>query len=188
MKWRTYPSSLRRGGCAIKKKLRSILYRADGVVISHNQNSGGMGSPPRPLHKGCFAIIYCCRVHPSSGRRGKFPKSALVNSLKARDYRLAKMSASMQSRALARVQRSEDFGEIEGHEAVSTATRDPELLVNRIQVDSRRAFPFVRELTDRNSPSRWCIPDVIDTPNAKRAASAAVDDPAFRRINAKFVR
>jgi hypothetical protein len=30
-----FPSSPRRGGCAIKKKLRSILSRADGVVISY---------------------------------------------------------------------------------------------------------------------------------------------------------
>src|SRR5215471_11647151 len=47
----TFPSSPRRGGCAINKKLRSILSRADGVVISHKQNSFGIGSPPRPLHK-----------------------------------------------------------------------------------------------------------------------------------------
>src|SRR5690348_9213447 len=37
MVWRIFPSSLRRGGCAIKKKLRSILSRADGVVINHKQ-------------------------------------------------------------------------------------------------------------------------------------------------------
>jgi hypothetical protein len=32
-----FPSSPRRGGCAIKNKLRSILSRADGVVINHKQ-------------------------------------------------------------------------------------------------------------------------------------------------------
>src|SRR5215475_9623213 len=32
-----FPSSPRRGVCAIKKKLRSILSRADGVVIIHNE-------------------------------------------------------------------------------------------------------------------------------------------------------
>jgi hypothetical protein len=47
----TFPSSLRRGGCAINKKPRSILSRADAVVISHKQNSFGIGSPPRPLHQ-----------------------------------------------------------------------------------------------------------------------------------------
>src|SRR5262245_61330825 len=30
-----FPSSSRRGGCAFKKKLRSILSRADGVVSKH---------------------------------------------------------------------------------------------------------------------------------------------------------
>ena len=31
-----FPSSARRGGCAISKKLRSVLSRADGVVIRWN--------------------------------------------------------------------------------------------------------------------------------------------------------
>ena len=36
-RWRAFPSSPRRGGCAINKKLRSTLSRADGVVIIHNE-------------------------------------------------------------------------------------------------------------------------------------------------------
>jgi hypothetical protein len=35
---RALPSSPRRGGCAIKKMSRSILSRADGVVINHENN------------------------------------------------------------------------------------------------------------------------------------------------------
>ena len=63
-----FPLLSEEGRLRDQEKLRSILSRADGVVISHQQNCGGIGSPPRPLHKGCFAIFYWCRGHPSSSR------------------------------------------------------------------------------------------------------------------------
>src|SRR5215471_6308017 len=70
VKWRTFPSSLRRGGCAIKKKLRSILSRAAGVVINHNEILSELDHHPVRSISGCYAIFYCCRGHPSSERRG----------------------------------------------------------------------------------------------------------------------
>ena len=58
VQWRHFPSSSRRDGCAIKKKLRSILSRADGVVIIHNEILAELDHHSGPLHKGGFAIFY----------------------------------------------------------------------------------------------------------------------------------
>src|SRR5690348_14035208 len=67
----TFPSSSRRGGCAINKTLRSILNRADGVVRNRQQNSVGIYSPPRPLHKGRFAIFLMMSRPPLLEEEGK---------------------------------------------------------------------------------------------------------------------
>src|SRR5262249_45628572 len=71
-------SSSRRGGCAANKMPRSILSprRRGGGHPQHN--SVGIESPPRPLHRRCFAIFYGGRGHPSSKRRGKSSSSTVV--------------------------------------------------------------------------------------------------------------
>jgi len=49
-----------RGGVAARSRngREASLARAAGVVINFNNNSVGVGSPPRPLHKGGFAKFY----------------------------------------------------------------------------------------------------------------------------------
>src|SRR5215813_8082073 len=90
-------------------------------------------------------------------------------------------------KALPSSKRSEYFRKVKGHEAVSTTACDPELLVNGIQVDSGGAFSLIRELADRNSPSRRSISDIIDAPHAESPAPAAIDDPTFRRIDPQLM-
>ena len=85
-----FSPSPRRGGCAIKKSREASSPRADGDERSECKRDSaqpvigdklpkqiccGIGSPPRPLHRGGFATFYRGRGHPSSKRRGKLSSS-----------------------------------------------------------------------------------------------------------------
>ena len=63
-----FPSSPRRGVCAIKKKLRSILIRADGVVINHQPNL--LEFPHHPVRSIKEASRYFVEVAATPPRRG----------------------------------------------------------------------------------------------------------------------
>jgi hypothetical protein len=68
VKWRTFPSSLRRGGCAIKKKLRSILDRAAGVVIRSNEILSELDHHPvRSIKEASRYFIDVAATHPQRG-------------------------------------------------------------------------------------------------------------------------
>jgi hypothetical protein len=63
-----FPSSQRRGGCAVNEKPRSCLIpRQTGW--SGRSFFAGLTTPSAPF-KGGFATFVLCRVHPSSARRG----------------------------------------------------------------------------------------------------------------------
>src|SRR5579883_2302306 len=64
-----FPSSPRRGGCAIKQTPRSDLRRADGVVKKFQQESVCNSSPPRPLHQMWLRGIFM-NVASTPPRRG----------------------------------------------------------------------------------------------------------------------
>src|SRR5579883_1268034 len=68
---RTFPSSSRRGGCAIKQMPRSHHCRADGVVKKFQQEFVCNSSPPRPLHKGGFAPFLLLSRPPLLEEEGK---------------------------------------------------------------------------------------------------------------------
>jgi hypothetical protein len=65
----TFPSSSRRGGCAIKKKSRSILRRADGMVIQFQQIVLVIDHHPVRSIKGRFAP-FLFTVAATPPRRG----------------------------------------------------------------------------------------------------------------------
>jgi hypothetical protein len=99
-----FPSSPRVAARS-RKRREASLARADGVVFNLNKILGGIGSPPRPLHKGGFRDILL-RSRPPLGEEGKIadlcvwatdpfsPSPGLNNvdviraqrGLKARDY------------------------------------------------------------------------------------------------------
>jgi len=67
---RISPPQQRRGGCAIKKKARSTIHRADGVVLIkfNEMNSLDQHHPGRSDKVlGTFSL---CRCHPSSAEEG----------------------------------------------------------------------------------------------------------------------
>jgi len=66
-----FPSSPRRGGCAIKKNPRSILRRADGVVIRTARNLMDVSHHPVRSISGCFAIFLLVSRPPLLGEEGK---------------------------------------------------------------------------------------------------------------------
>src|SRR5215831_8027559 len=66
-----FPSSPRRGGCAIKKQLRSHLSRADGVVIQFQQIVFVIDHHPVRSIKGCFAPFSLLSRPPLLGEEGK---------------------------------------------------------------------------------------------------------------------
>ena len=84
VQWRRFPSSPRRGVCAIKKKLRSILSRADGVVSKFQQNLLVVTHHPVRSIKDASRYFIDVAARPSSERRGKLLNSALCNSPKGR--------------------------------------------------------------------------------------------------------
>src|SRR5690242_5017000 len=84
---RTFPYSPRRGGCAIKKKQRSILSRADGnerseckrdsaqpvmVVINFDKIPSELHHHPGRSIRGSFATFYLLSRPPLLGKEGKF--------------------------------------------------------------------------------------------------------------------
>jgi hypothetical protein len=66
-----FPSSPRRGGCAIKKKPRSILSRADGVVIQFQQIVFVLDHHPVRSIKGGFASSFSFVAATLLGEEGK---------------------------------------------------------------------------------------------------------------------
>jgi len=63
------PLLARRGGCASKKKARSIRNGADGVVVQVQKTFlVDLEPPPRPLHQGSFAIFFLSVAPTPPGR------------------------------------------------------------------------------------------------------------------------
>ena len=94
LQFRTFPSSARRGGCAIKKSREASLARADGderseckrgsaqpVIVVFNLNKILWNLDHHPVRSIKDASRYFVEVAaiPSSGRRGKIPNMTEID-------------------------------------------------------------------------------------------------------------